>query len=931
MWDCLLFATWKGWLYKIYFYVTKFFRRKYKFNKMFFLCVFCQWKLVFTQEQEMFVYRGMHTPENTLERGSHPPPPPYTAPARPCEDQEENRDDYYLTVSMPNVGDNFDNSMLYIENNLDQLDIQDGGGHPQVVGIKVPESQCNDSSPDASQTEFNVNKGWMNGIFGCLRPFLSAIGKGGVNEIKGTPDDWEIPFENISELSLLGAGGQGVVFYGKLNNEEVAVKKVQDVKETDIRNLRKLNHPNIIKFKGVCTQKPCYCIVMEYCPYGPLYNLLRNNSDCITPARVVDWSKQIAAGMQYLHAHKIIHRDLKSPNVLIGDERIIKISDFGTSRTWNEVSTKMSFGGTVAWMAPEAIKESPCSEKIDIWSFGVVLWELLTCEVPYKDMERSAIMYMVGMGKLKPPIPSTCPEGFKLLMNMCWNYNPKDRPSFKLISSHLEIAAAEILSQYKDEQFFKTQETWKVEIQSIITEFKMELQNKRRELQLKEEQLIKERESELRHLRDIRVYYDRRLAKVNQMYQQLTSVLTQLEHQPKDLRRRKIPFINRKVEKRKCVQSSTTPTSPDCLTSPDSPQIIPSKSSLCVKLNSSNKPESTTISHHSSTRSRKRQYSSTSSRVSTRSKGTSTAQMVDTETQTDLSENDFSVQVSPTSPTARKSFSQPQRVVLGMPENDGEENVNGNTSVQLHYMVQHDEPERPVFTNLYSRESTSDLDLDETDDVNRNAQPTRDYSDDDRLETIGRKVSAALIGVTNGNIVSDIRTSSDNGNITDGLDLDEVLRKRRCSDTRQIIDSAEDITNDSVTDEEGEDQYNYSLRRKSIARRPIYPGRKSARFKTILNTNTYSKESNASDEGNTSEYSNSPSSKSSTLESNPELARSISVHHHSKRTSGSSSSRYEASSDSESEDNVTIATQIDFSTSIVGRTENIKRRESECI
>lgn len=75
-------------------------------------------------------------------------------------------------------------------------------------------------------------------------------------------------------------------------------------------------------------------------------------------------------------------------SVLIGDDEVIKISDFGTSRTWNGVSEKMTFAGTVAWMAPEAIQELACSEKVDIWSFGVVLWELLTCEVPYDGMEQ---------------------------------------------------------------------------------------------------------------------------------------------------------------------------------------------------------------------------------------------------------------------------------------------------------------------------------------------------------------------------------------------------------------------------------------------------------------------------------------------------------------------------------------------------------------
>jgi mitogen-activated protein kinase kinase kinase 13 len=126
-------------------------------------------------------------------------------------------------------------------------------------------------------------------------------------------DDWEIPFEQITDLTYLGCGGQGIVFYGMLNNQPVAVKKVLDIKETDIRNLRKLNHPNIVKFKGVCTQSPCLSIVMEYCPYGPLFNLLKNQKKVVTTNRVVSWAKQITSGMHYLHSQKIIHRDLKSP------------------------------------------------------------------------------------------------------------------------------------------------------------------------------------------------------------------------------------------------------------------------------------------------------------------------------------------------------------------------------------------------------------------------------------------------------------------------------------------------------------------------------------------------------------------------------------------------------------------------------------------
>lgn len=103
-----------------------------------------------------------------------------------------------------------------------------------------------------------------------------------------------------------------MVNLGKYNNQLVAVKKVSLEKDIDIRHLRKLDHKNIIKFVGVCTEPHCYAIVMEYCPHGSLYDLLKREDYVIKPAGIVTWAKQIASGMLYIHSHKIIHRDLKS-------------------------------------------------------------------------------------------------------------------------------------------------------------------------------------------------------------------------------------------------------------------------------------------------------------------------------------------------------------------------------------------------------------------------------------------------------------------------------------------------------------------------------------------------------------------------------------------------------------------------------------------
>ncbi|XP_077459701.1 mitogen-activated protein kinase kinase kinase 12-like isoform X2 [Stigmatopora argus] len=375
--------------------------------------------------------------------------------------------------------------------------------------------------------------GFLEGLFGCLRPVWTMIGKAYSTEHKHGPDEaWEVPFEEISDLQWVGSGAQGAVFLGKLHGQEVAVKKVRNIKETDIKHLRKLKHPNIITFKGICTQAPCYCILMEYCAQGQLYEVLRAGRQ-ITPSLLMDWAMGVAGGMNYLHLHKIIHRDLKSPNILITYDDAVKISDFGTSKELSDKSTKMSFAGTVAWMAPEVIRNEPVSEKVDIWSFGVVLWEMLTGEVPYKDVDSSAIIWGVGNNSLQLPVPDSCPDSFKLLLRQSWNCKPRNRPSFRQILLHLDIASADILST-PQETYFQSQAEWRDEVRHHFEKIKSEGTC----LHRLDEELIKRRREELRHALDIREHYERKLERANNLYMELNAIMLQLELKEKELLKR---------------------------------------------------------------------------------------------------------------------------------------------------------------------------------------------------------------------------------------------------------------------------------------------------------------------------------------------------------------------------------------------------------
>uniref|UniRef100_A0A671Y9B3 Mitogen-activated protein kinase kinase kinase 12 n=1 Tax=Sparus aurata TaxID=8175 RepID=A0A671Y9B3_SPAAU len=408
--------------------------------------------------------------------------------------------------------------------------VEPGEGEGQELDSSAVRSQAGDARLQCQSTG---GGGFLEGLFGCLRPVWTMIGKAYSTEHKHDLDEaWEVPFEEISDLQWVGSGAQGAVFLGKLHGQEVAVKKVRNIKETDIKHLRKLKHPNIITFKGICTQAPCYCIIMEYCAQGQLYEVLRAGRQ-IQPSLLMDWAMGIAGGMNYLHLHKIIHRDLKSPNMLITYDDSVKISDFGTSKELSDKSTKMSFAGTVAWMAPEVIRNEPVSEKVDIWSFGVVLWEMLTGEVPYKDVDSSAIIWGVGNNSLQLPVPEGCPDSFKLLLRQCWNCKPRNRPSFRQILLHLDIASADILST-PQETYFQSQVEWRDEVRHHFEKIKSEGTC----LHRLDEELIKRRREELRHALDIREHYERKLERANNLYMELNAIMLQLEIKEKELHKR---------------------------------------------------------------------------------------------------------------------------------------------------------------------------------------------------------------------------------------------------------------------------------------------------------------------------------------------------------------------------------------------------------
>ncbi|MBN3282311.1 M3K20 kinase, partial [Polyodon spathula] len=208
-----------------------------------------------------------------------------------------------------------------------------------------------------------------------------------------------IKFDDILFYENCGGGSFGSVYraYWKSQDKEVAVKKLLKI-ENEAEILSVLSHRNIIQFYGVILEAPNYGIVTEYASGGSLYDYLSSDeSEKMDMDHVMTWAMEIAKGMHYLHMEapvRVIHRDLKSRNVVVTADRVLKICDFGASR-FHSHTTHMSLVGTFPWMAPEVIQSLPVSEMCDTYSYGVVLWEMLTREIPFKGLEGLQVAWLV--------------------------------------------------------------------------------------------------------------------------------------------------------------------------------------------------------------------------------------------------------------------------------------------------------------------------------------------------------------------------------------------------------------------------------------------------------------------------------------------------------------------------------------------------------
>ncbi|XP_072020356.1 mitogen-activated protein kinase kinase kinase 20-like [Amphiura filiformis] len=252
-----------------------------------------------------------------------------------------------------------------------------------------------------------------------------------------------IGFKNIKFHEKLGEGAFGsvhrVTFSGIFSNQfngyrQAAAKSVFKLEEREIEVMSQLHHKNIVKLIGFSEAGPIHVILMEYAPNGSLHDYLSDSSKPLTNELKRKWIKESALAIQYLHRHNFLHRDIKGSNCILFEDNLLKIADFGLARKIDHSQTTSSQKGTNRYMAPEIHRgnehgRAVYSKPADIYAYGMLTLEICTRNEPFEGTEWQTVVFEVGSGRLKPSVPATCPKELGDIMQQCWNYDPKQRPT----------------------------------------------------------------------------------------------------------------------------------------------------------------------------------------------------------------------------------------------------------------------------------------------------------------------------------------------------------------------------------------------------------------------------------------------------------------------------------------------------------------------
>jgi len=279
------------------------------------------------------------------------------------------------------------------------------------------------------------------------QPLLQSV------STRSSPTNFEMNGDELVMGEMIGVGSFGQVYRGQWRGTEVAIKKLPMQNFTqqmiddfmrEIHLLSLLRHPNIVQFLGAIAVPPTPILVTEFMERGSLHAILHNHHKKVSWKKLKHVAIDAAKGLNYLHTNipQIIHRDFKSHNLLVDGNWRAKICDFGLSRIIDNATTgrdkKMTLCGTPSWAAPEVLRNEPYTEKVDIYSFGMVMWEMVSRQDPFPNVPPFQVILMVGTQRHRPTIPDNCPPEWRTLLTICWEDNADLRPSFGNLIPMLE-------------------------------------------------------------------------------------------------------------------------------------------------------------------------------------------------------------------------------------------------------------------------------------------------------------------------------------------------------------------------------------------------------------------------------------------------------------------------------------------------------------
>ncbi|XP_045158663.1 tyrosine-protein kinase SRK3-like isoform X2 [Mercenaria mercenaria] len=276
-----------------------------------------------------------------------------------------------------------------------------------------------------------------------------------------TKDAWEIPRESLQLMTRLGAGQFGEVWKGKWNKTtDVAIKTLKPGTMTqqaflaEAQIMKECRHDKLVRLYAVCSKEEPIYIVTELLKDSLLNYLREGEGRYLKFPEMVDMAGQIASGMAYLEANKKIHRDLAARNILVGENNVVKVADFGLAKIIedDEYNPKHGTKFPIKWTAPEAAMYQRFTIKSDVWSYGILLVELTTHgQVPYPGMTNRDVLDQVERG-YRQPRPPICPQSMYEMMLKCWDKKAEERPTFEFLFGFFDDYFIAVEPSYKESE-----------------------------------------------------------------------------------------------------------------------------------------------------------------------------------------------------------------------------------------------------------------------------------------------------------------------------------------------------------------------------------------------------------------------------------------------------------------------------------------------